>query len=110
MKDVDKHSYGKIVLAPFAEGSSNLEYNLEDYDIALFDFEDNGDLIFKFTQKRRRTTMNKPNDTPNTVRIDAAIEPLSRYFDIKLIGYNDEDGFIFRFKPKEVVDKADETC
>ena len=56
--------------------------------------------------------MMKPqiNPTPNTARIDTAIEPLSRYFDIKLIGYTDEDGFIFRFKPKEVVDKADETC
>ena len=55
--------------------------------------------------------MNKRDETtPNTVRIDAAIEPLSRYFNIKLIGYNDEDGFIFSFKPKEVVDKADETC
>ena len=47
---------------------------------------------------------------PNTVRIDAAVEPLSRYFDIKLIDYNDKDGFIFSFKPKKVVDKADETC
>lgn len=55
-------------------------------------------------------TMNKQNDAPNTARIDAAIESLSRYFDIKLIGYTDEDGFIFRFKPKKVVDKADETC
>ena len=56
--------------------------------------------------------MMKPqiNPAPNTARIDAAIEPLSRYFDIKLINYTDEDGFIFRFKPKEVVDKADETC
>lgn len=55
--------------------------------------------------------MNKQdNPAPTTTRIDAAIEPLSRYFDIKLIGYTDEDGFIFRFKPKEVVDKADETC
>ena len=54
--------------------------------------------------------MNKPNDTPTTARIDAAIEPLSRYFDIKLIDYNDEGGFIFSFKPKKVVDKADETC
>ena len=54
--------------------------------------------------------MNKQNAEPNTARIDAAIEPLSRYFNIKLIGYTDEDGFIFRFKPKEVVDKADETC
>ena len=55
--------------------------------------------------------MNKQNDTaPNTSRIDAAIEPLSCYFNIKLIGYNDEDGFSFSFKPKEVVDKADETC
>lgn len=52
----------------------------------------------------------KINSTPNTASIDAAIEPLSRYFNIKLIGYNDEDGFIFSFKPKEVVDKADETC
>ena len=52
----------------------------------------------------------KINPAPNTARIDAAIAPLSRYFDIKLIGYNDEDGFIFSFKPKEVVDKADETC
>ena len=52
----------------------------------------------------------KINPAPNTARIDAAIEPLSRYFNIKLIGYNDEDGFIFSFKPKEVVDKADETC
>ena len=51
MKDADKRSYGKIVLAPFAEGGSNLEYNLEDYDIALFDFEDHGNLIFKFTPK-----------------------------------------------------------
>lgn len=50
------------------------------------------------------------NPAPNTARIDATIEPLSRYFNIKLIGYNDEDGFIFSFKPKEVVDKADETC
>ena len=52
----------------------------------------------------------KINPAPTTARIDAAIEPLSRYFDIKLIGYTDEDGFIFRFKPKKVVDKADETC
>ena len=52
----------------------------------------------------------KTNPAPNTARIDAAIEPLSRYFDIKLIDYNDEDGFIFSFKPKKVVDKADETC
>lgn len=52
----------------------------------------------------------KINPAPNTARIDAAIEPLSRYFNIKLIGYNDEDGFIFSFKPKKVVDKADETC
>ena len=52
----------------------------------------------------------KTNPAPNTARIDAAIEPLSRYFNIKLIGYNDEDGFIFSFKPKEVVDKANETC
>ena len=52
----------------------------------------------------------KINTAPTTTRIDAAIEPLSRYFNIKLIGYNDEDGFIFSFKPKEVVDKADETC
>ena len=52
----------------------------------------------------------KINPAPNTARIDAAIEPLSSYFNIKLIGYNDEDGFIFSFKPKEVVDKADETC
>lgn len=48
---LDKHLYGKIVLAPLEEGGSNLEYNLEDYDIALFDFEDNGNLIFKFTPK-----------------------------------------------------------
>ena len=54
--------------------------------------------------------MNKQSETPTTARIDAVIEPLSRYFDIKLIGYNDEDGFIFRFTPKKVVDKADETC
>lgn len=52
----------------------------------------------------------KINPAPNTACIDAAIEPLSRYFNIKLIGYNDEDGFIFRFKPKKIVDKADETC
>lgn len=52
----------------------------------------------------------KINPAPNTARIDAAIEPLSCYFDIKLIDYNEEDGFIFRFKPKEIVDKADETC
>lgn len=52
----------------------------------------------------------KINPVPNTASIDATIEPLSRYFDIKLIGYNDEDGFIFSFKPKKVVDKADETC
>ena len=52
----------------------------------------------------------KINPAPNTARIDAAIEPLSRYFNIKLIGYNDEDGFIFSFKPQEVVDKAYETC
>lgn len=52
----------------------------------------------------------KINPAPNTARIDAAIEPLSRYFNIKLIDYNDEDGFIFSFKPKKVVDKADETC
>lgn len=52
----------------------------------------------------------KINPAPNTARIDAAIEPLSHYFDIKLINYTDEDGFIFRFKPKKVVDKADETC
>ena len=51
MKDADKRSYGKIVLAPLEEGGSNLEYNLEDYDISLFDFEDNGNLIFKFTPK-----------------------------------------------------------
>ena len=55
--------------------------------------------------------MNKQdNPALTTARIDAAIEPLSRYFDIKLIGYTDEDGFIFRFKPKKVVDKAEETC
>ena len=58
--------------------------------------------------------MNKPNNdttaAPNTARIDAAVEPLSRYFDITLIDYDDEGGFIFRFKPKKVVDKADETC
>ena len=54
--------------------------------------------------------MNKQNAAPNTARIDAAIEPLSRYFDIKLIGYNDEDGFIFSFKTKKTVDKAGETC
>ena len=48
---LDNHSHGKIVLAPLVEGGSNLEYNLEDYDIALFDFEDNGNLIFKFTPK-----------------------------------------------------------
>lgn len=53
---------------------------------------------------------NKQNAAPNTARIDAAIEPLSRYFNIKLIDYNDEDGFIFSFKPKKSVDKADETC
>lgn len=52
----------------------------------------------------------KINSAPNTARIDDAIEPLSRYFDIKLIDYNDEGGFIFRFKPKKVVDKAEETC
>ena len=56
------------------------------------------------------TLQPKINLAPNTARIDAAIEPLSRYFDIKLIGYNDEDGFIFSFKPKKIVDKADETC
>ena len=61
----------------------------------------------------RMTLSMKPqkiNPAPNTARIDAAIEPLSRYFDIKLIDYNDEDGFIFSFKPKKIVDKADETC
>ena len=47
----DKHSYGKIVLAPLGEGGSSLEYNLKDYDISLLDFEDNGNLIFKFTPK-----------------------------------------------------------
>ena len=52
----------------------------------------------------------KINPAPNTAHIDTAIEPISRYFDIKLIDYNDEDGFIFSFKPKKVVDKADETC
>lgn len=56
------------------------------------------------------TMKQQNNPAPNTARIDAAIEPLSRYFDIKLLDYNDEDGFIFRFKPKKVVDKADETC
>ena len=57
--------------------------------------------------------MNKPNNitaAPNTARIDTAVEPLSRYFDITLINYDDEGGFIFRFKPKKVVDKADKTC
>lgn len=49
---LDKHSYGKIVLASFEEGGFNLEYNLEDYDIALFDFEDNGNLIFQFTRRK----------------------------------------------------------
>nr|DAF79931.1 MAG TPA: hypothetical protein [Caudoviricetes sp.] len=50
------------------------------------------------------------NLAPNTARIDAAVEPLSRYFDITLIGYNDKDGFIFSFKSKKVVGKAEETC
>ena len=49
---LDKCSYGKIVLAPLGEGGSSLEYKLEDYDISLLDFEDNGDLIFKFTPKK----------------------------------------------------------
>ena len=44
----------------------------------------------------------KINAAPNTARIDAAIEPLSRYFDIKLLDYTDEDGFIFSFKPKKL--------
>lgn len=48
----DKRSYGKIVLAPIGEGSFNLEYNLEDYDIALLDFEDSGNLIFQFTRRK----------------------------------------------------------
>lgn len=48
----DKCSYGKIVLTPIGEGGFNLEYNLEDYDIALLDFEDNGNLIFKFTRRK----------------------------------------------------------
>jgi len=52
----------------------------------------------------------KQNSAPNTARIDTAVEPLSRYFDITLIDYDDEGGFIFRFKPKKVVDKEDETC
>lgn len=50
----DKRSYGKIVLAPIGEGGFNLEYNLEDYDIALLDFEDNGNLIFQFTRRKDR--------------------------------------------------------
>lgn len=48
----DKRSYGKIVLAPIEEGGFNLEYNLEDYDITLLDFEDNGNLIFQFTLRK----------------------------------------------------------
>ena len=52
VKDVDKRSYGKIILTPFAEGGFSLEYNIEDYDIRLLDFEDNGNLIFKFTPKK----------------------------------------------------------
>lgn len=48
----DKRSYGKIVLTPIVEGGFNLEYNLEDYDIALFDCEDNGNLIFQFTRRK----------------------------------------------------------
>lgn len=52
MKDADKRSYGKIILTPFAEGGFSLEYNIEDYDIRLLDFEDNGNLIFKFTPKK----------------------------------------------------------
>lgn len=47
----DKRSYGKIVLAPIGTSRFNLEYNLEDYDIALLDFEDHGNLIFQFTPK-----------------------------------------------------------
>ena len=50
----DKRSYGKIVLAPIEEGGFNLEYNLEDYDIALLDSEDNGNLIFQFTLRKDR--------------------------------------------------------
>ena len=48
----DKHSYGKITLIPIREDGFSLEYNLEDYDIALFDFEDNGNLIFQFTRRK----------------------------------------------------------
>ena len=48
----DKRSYGKIVLTPIGEGGFNLEYNLEDYDIALLDSEDNGNLIFQFTLRK----------------------------------------------------------
>lgn len=48
----DKCSYGKIVLAPIGEGGFNLEYNLKDYDIALLDCEDSGNLIFKFTRRK----------------------------------------------------------
>ena len=48
----DKRSCGQIVLAQLGKGGSGLEYNLEDYDISLLDFEDNGNLIFKFTPKK----------------------------------------------------------
>lgn len=50
----DKRSYGKIVLTSIGEGDFNLEYNLEDYDIALLDFEDSGNLIFQFTRRKDR--------------------------------------------------------
>ena len=48
----DKRSYGKITLIPIREDGFSLEYNLEDYDIALLDSEDNGNLIFQFTRRK----------------------------------------------------------
>lgn len=48
----DKRSYGKITLIPIREDDFSLEYNLEDYDIALLDSEDNGNLIFQFTRRK----------------------------------------------------------
>lgn len=48
----NNRSYGKIILAPLGKEGFSLEYNLKDYNIALIDFEDNGNLIFKFTPKK----------------------------------------------------------
>ena len=50
----EKRSYGKIIFPPVWKGDPNLEYNLEDYDIALIDVEDNGNLAFEFTPKQRK--------------------------------------------------------